>query len=183
MGADWWEATGPWHDDPVESLRLVQQKELDEQYGLPAFAVARLGDAREALRLAQASENDPRDVREHLLEIYSEEVAFLEGVLERPLPTDLQGRLKIIRRVCGADGCGGVLDVTAINDSEDTATCRPLSDGERTVIFGTSKPTTADAEKHHARLPDPGRAGSYCYPVYDESGFGVAWHFYGRMFD
>ena len=182
MGADGWDDIGPWHDDPNESLRALQRQRLDQQYRFPQFVTDRLAEAREALALTRAG-NDPPSLRDHLLDVYGADIAYLEGVQSQPLPPDLAGRLAIVRRVCGADGCGGLLDVVAVDSTGAFATARPLSADERVTVFGTAKPTAVDVRRDRGRLAEVGRAESYCYPVYDDAGTGVAWHFYGRTFD
>ena len=182
MGADGGEDEGPWHDDPNDSLRALQRQRLDQQYKLPGFVADRLADAREALALTRADASN-RDLQSHLIDVYGADVAYLESVQAKPLPTDLEGQLAIVRRVCAADGVGGVLNVVAVGGAGAFATARVLSPDELTEAIGTTRPTAADVRRLRARLPDVGRTESYCFPVYDAAGVGVAWHFSGRTFD
>ena len=178
MGGDGWDEGGPWRDLPGESLHEVQRERVAKAYDLPAFVALHLASAREALRVTRKGSMPP-GLKEHLIHVYGRDVAFLERVQAEPLPTDLAGQHKLIRRVHGADGCGGVLDVTGVGDGRGLLPHRQLVGAELVQIFGSNRPTADDVRAGRQRLPDVGRGESLCFPEYDREGTGVAWHFVG----
>lgn len=182
MGADGWQDVGPWQDDVNESLRSLQRRRFDEQFDLPRFVAARVVDARRALKDTAAGKLPP-ELKAQLLELYTAAVAELETVQSAPLPTNLAGQLAIVRRVCEPDGVGGVLDVTRVGIAEDCRSARLLTSDELHGLLGTSRPTVADVRAGGHRLPDPGRGGCICFPLFDSAGQRVAWQFIGCEID
>ena len=182
MGADGWTEAGPWHDDPNDSLRELQRRRLDQQYKFPRYLSDRLAGARAALS-ATVRGNDEPELKEQLIELFTSEAAYLESVLSGPFPSDLASRLITIRRINGADGCGGILDVVGVDEPGPFAVARVLRTGEIEAAFGTAKPTPADFRQHGARLPDVGRAECICFALFDEAGQPSGWQFVGRTFD
>ncbi len=173
MGIGQWEETGPWHANAGESLRSLQRQRIAAEYDLPAIVADRLADACHAAEDTRRRFY-PAGLKTHLLDAYEADVAFRTGLNARPLPTDLDGQLEIVRRVRGADDCGGVLDVSGVGGDGTMTPARLLSGPDLIEAFGTPTPTAGDRVRGRW-TPGLGRGESACFPLYNAAGTPVGW--------
>lgn len=184
MGAMPWQEMAPWHSDPKAALEALQIEFLRRNYDLPSLLDEFLDDERQAMELAEA-DGDPYD----LLEECRQNIAFLEDAKRRGAPAEPRQQVRLLQQIyansgASADGIGNVMDVISVSDEGGVFVTRRLRDEELVRMFGTATPTRSMAEQSLGMLADEtGRAESFCFPVFDESGNPVGWWFAGYSVD
>ncbi len=149
---------------------------------------------RESLRNAKETVRFTREQGDeyNVLSIYQADLAYLEDVVARPLPTDPQERIDILRRIqaSGGQGLGNILDIESVCDATEFGdegwplVSHPLPDDDLRAAFGSTTPTIEQAKKVGLKFARRlGRGESVCFPVYDESGKPVGWWFAGCTID
>jgi hypothetical protein len=187
MGAEFWEELAPWNPDPDVALRELQARFLAENVDFPGEVRERLRGAKETVRFTQETGDEY-----NVLYIYRDNLAYLEDVNSRPLPTDPQERIAILRQInaSGGQGIGNVLDIESVSPASEFGdegwplVSHPLSDGDLRAAFGSATPTIEQAKKAGFEFATRlGRGESVCFPVYDESGKAAGWWFVGCTVD
>ncbi len=181
MGAEFWEELAPWNPDPGIALRELQARFLADHVDFPNEVRESLRNAKETVRFTR-EQGDEYNV----LSIYQADLAYLEDVVSRPLPTDPQERLDIPRRIqaSGGQGLGNILDIESVCDAAEFGdegwplVSHPLPDDDLLVAFGSTTPTIEQAKKAGLKFARRlGRGESVCFKVYDESRQPVGWWF------
>jgi hypothetical protein len=184
VGAQLWHHEAPGGLEPAEALKALQARFLAEMnYDLTAMLPQELSGARESVAAARA-EGDPYG----LVDEYEERVRLLEGLCNRPIPNDPEGRVKILRQICAYTGQGisNVLDVKGCSDKRGVHIAQRLNEQETVRLVGTSRPTIAQARQAIGKInEDLGRGESVCFPIYDNASNGkaVGWYFVGNTID
>jgi hypothetical protein len=188
MGADRWEQLAPWNPDPSVALLQLQARFLADNVDFASEVRESLANAKESVRFTR-EEGDPYQ----LLDIYQSDLEYLEEISSRPLPTDPQERIAILRRIyqSGAQGLGNILDIESVAgfgvESDDDGwplISRPLTEQEIQAGLGSATPTIEEAKEGGHKLSDSlGRGESICFPVYDKNLQPVGWWFIGYTLD
>jgi hypothetical protein len=190
MGAERWEQLASWNPDPSVALLQLQAKFLADNFDFEGVVRDSLANAKESVRFTR-EEGDPYN----LLPIYQSDLEYLEEISSRPLPTDPQERIAVLRRIyaSGAQGLGNILDIESVEgfgvESDDDGwplISRPLTEKEIQAGLGSATPTIEEAKKGGYKLSRSlslDRGESICFPVYDESRQPVGWWFIGYAVD
>jgi hypothetical protein len=190
MGADRWEQLAPWNPDPSVALLQLQARFLTDNVDFASEVRESLANVKESVRFTR-EEGDPYN----LLPIYQSDLEYLEEISSRPLPTDPQERIAVLRRIyaSGAQGLGNILDIESVEgfgvESDDDGwplISRPLTEKEIQAGLGSATPTIEEAKKGGYKLSRSlslDRGESICFPVYDESRQPVGWWFIGYTVD
>lgn len=182
MGAMLWYHLAPWRPDPNEALRTLQESFFKRKYNLRAELQRHLHSAQEAARVTEA-EGDPYDI----LDFYRDQVNLLTRIARRPLPTEPEKQIAVLRRIwaCSGQGIGNVLDVTRVSSRRGLFVAQRVSAGKIRELFGTETPTRAQAEAAVGKINEAlGRGECICFPVYrarDRTPAG--WYFVGNTVD
>jgi len=188
MGADRWEQLAPWNPDPSVALLQLQARFLADNVDFASEVRESLVNVKESVRFTR-EEGDPYN----LLPIYQSDLEYLEEISSRPLPTDPQERIAVLRRIyaSGAQGLGNILDIESVEgfgvESDDDGwplISRPLTEQEIQAGLGSATPTIEEAKEGGRKFSDSlGRGESICFPVYDKNLQPVGWWFIGYTLD
>jgi hypothetical protein len=181
MGAMPWENRTAWMDDPADALKAIQRAELEAQGDLRDQIQTQLEGAREAV--AATAEDDPYGLAEH----YAAELERLERIASQPIPTDLDGRLHLLRTLheSGGEGIGNVLDVTGVSQQGGFFVTKVLGPDELQRTFGTDRPASDWKTQVEPDFFDKiGRGESVCFPLFaDDETDPIEWCFFGYSVD
>ncbi|WP_461509407.1 hypothetical protein [Rhodopirellula baltica] len=127
---------------------------------------------QEQLDAARSSLIDVPDDDEYgLADQYREEVEFLEGLAEKPLPENDERKVAYIRAAYRFDECGmgNILDIRGVTEAQREFAAAPASPEAIQAIIGHVRPTAAEARKIAFGLNETlGRAECLYFHVYDD---------------
>jgi hypothetical protein len=183
MGAELWYHRAPWHPEPGDALRALQDRFFSAHYNLPAVLRKHLRSARQAVLAAEA-EGDPYE----LADLYGEEAAMLERLSRRPIPEGPTQQIKLLRKICASSGqgIGNVLDVLRVSNRGGILIARRLPPAEMTRLVGSDRPTVAQARAALGKINEELRRGeAVCFPLYAarDRSKPIGWYFIGNTVD
>lgn len=166
MGSSGWQIQGSYDADPAKSLRQVQHAFFAEHYNLAERIPQVLADSAQCVAAVQ--EHDEYG----LLDTYSSTLEAVRSIASKPIPTDVDAQIQMLRDVEYATGdpLENILDFKGISTDPSSRNIYPLTDSQLMALFGTTRPTVDmaagfDSQEAYDMI---GRGSAVYFPVFTE---------------